>query len=201
MKPRSCLAIVLAAGEGTRMRSTLPKVLHSIAGRTLLAHVLRAVADAGVTATAVVVGPGQKAVAAEAQRILPRTEIFVQRKRQGTAHAVLAARAAIARRPDDILIVYADTPLIRSATLRRLRAPLAGGAAVAVLAFKPSDRSGYGRLIVDGVKLIAIREEADAVAEEKAVDLCNGGIMALAGAHALAILQRIDNRNRKRHEA
>ncbi len=197
MAARTCLAIVLAAGEGTRMRSALPKALHSIAGRSLLAHVLAAIAEAGVTATAVVVGPGQEAVAAEAQRIRPGAECFVQRARRGTADAVLAARPAIARRPDDILIVYGDTPLIRPATLTRLRAPLAAGAAVAVLAFRPSDPAGYGRLIVAGDELIAIREEAEASAGEGAIALCNGGIMALAGAQALAILERIGDRNRK----
>jgi bifunctional UDP-N-acetylglucosamine pyrophosphorylase/glucosamine-1-phosphate N-acetyltransferase len=197
MQARSCLAIVLAAGEGTRMRSALPKVLHAIAGRSLLAHVLAAVAEAGITATAVIVGPGQEAVAAEARRVLPGAECFVQRARRGTAHAVLAAKSAIERQPDDILIVYGDTPLVRAATLTRLRAPLAADAAVAVLAFRPADPAGYGRLIVAGDKLIAIREEADASAGERAVGLCNGGIMALAGAQALAILERIGDHNRK----
>ncbi len=197
MEPRSCLAIVLAAGEGTRMRSALPKVLHSIAGRSLLAHVLAAVAEAGVTATAVIVGPGQEAVAAEARRILPGAQCFVQRERRGTAHAVLAAKSAIERQPDDILIVYGDTPLIRPATLTRLRAALAANAAVAVLGFRPSDPAGYGRLIVAGDKLIAIREEADASAAEREIGLCNGGIMALAGPHALAMLERIGDHNRK----
>jgi bifunctional UDP-N-acetylglucosamine pyrophosphorylase/glucosamine-1-phosphate N-acetyltransferase len=198
MKDRTCLAIVLAAGEGTRMRSASPKVLHSIAGRSLLAHVLAAIAEAGVTATAVIVGPGQEAAAAEARRVLPDVKCFVQQERRGTAHAVLAANSAIKRQqPDDILIVYGDTPLIRAATLSRLRAPLAAGAAVAALAFRPSDPSGYGRLVVAGDKLIAIREEADASAAEKVIGLCNGGMMALAGAHALAILERIGDRNRK----
>ena len=195
---RTCLAIVLAAGEGTRMRSTLPKVLHAVAGRSLLAHVLHAVADAGVTATAVVVGPGQDAVVAETRRVLSDAACFVQHKRRGTAHAVLAAKPAIERRTDDILIVYGDTPLIRPQTLKRLRSALAEGAAVAVLGFRPADSSGYGRLIVADDELIAIREEADASAAEKAIDLCNGGIMALAGAHALAILERIGDRNSKK---
>ena len=198
MKSRTCLAIVLAAGEGSRMRSALPKVLHSVAGRSLLAHVLAAIAEAKIAATAVVVGPGESAVAAEVERVLPGAECFVQRERRGTAHAVLAARPAIERRPDDILVVYGDTPLLRAATLTRLRAPLAAGAAVAVLAFRPADPSGYGRLIVEGDKLVAIREEADADAGERAIRLCNGGIMALAGAHALAILERIGDDNRKR---
>ena len=95
MTARTCLAIVLAAGEGTRMRSARPKVLHAVAGQSLLAHVLTAVGAAGTTATAVVVGPGQDEVAAEAKRVLPGAAIFVQRERRGTAHAVLAAQAAI----------------------------------------------------------------------------------------------------------
>jgi bifunctional UDP-N-acetylglucosamine pyrophosphorylase/glucosamine-1-phosphate N-acetyltransferase len=180
------------------MRSALPKVLHVIAGRSLLAHVLRAVAETKVTAAAVVVGPNQEAVAAEAERVLPGAQCFVQHERRGTAHAVLAARPALERKADDILIVYGDTPLIRAATLNKLRAPLAAGAAVVVLGFRPADPSGYGRLVVDGDKLIAIREEADASEAEKAIGLCNGGIMALAGTHALSILDRIGDNNRKR---
>ena len=198
MSVRTCLAIVLAAGEGTRMRSALPKVLHAIAGRSLLAHVLAAVAETKVASAAVVVGQHQEAVAAEAERVLPGAQCFVQQKRRGTAHAVLAARSAIERRPDDILIVYGDTPLIRAETLKKLRAPLAAGAAVAVLGFRPAEPGGYGRLVVHDNKLVAIREEADASENEKAIGLCNGGIMALAGAGALAILDRIGDRNHKR---
>jgi bifunctional UDP-N-acetylglucosamine pyrophosphorylase / glucosamine-1-phosphate N-acetyltransferase len=193
-----CLAIVLAAGEGTRMRSSLPKVLHAIGGRSLLAHVLRAVAESKVSATAVVVGPDQDAVAAEAERVLPGTQCYVQRERRGTAHAVLAARPALERKAQEVVIVYGDTPLIRAETLNRLRAPLAAGAAVVVLGFRPADPSGYGRLVVEGGKLTAVREEADASIAERAIGLCNGGIMALAGAHALAILDRIGDNNRKR---
>src|SRR5580698_8330898 len=197
MKARSCLAIVLAAGEGTRMRSARPKVLHMVAGQSMLAHVLTAVGAAGTTATAVVVGPGQDEVAAAAKRVLPGAATFVQRERRGTAHAVLAAKAAIAKQPDDILVVYGDTPLIRPATLTRLRAPLAAGAALAVLGFRPTDPTGYGRLIMQGDALLAIREDADASAAERAIALCNGGLMALAGNSALAILDRIGDHNRK----
>jgi len=199
MVARTCLAIVLAAGEGTRMRSARPKVLHAVAGKSLLAHVLAAVSDTSVTATAVVVGPNDSAVAAEAEHVLPGAECFIQAERRGTAHAVLAARRAIERRADDILILYGDTPLIRPATLLQLRKAIAEGAAVAVLGFRPDDPAGYGRLIVEGDQLIAIREEADADASERAVALCNGGIMAMAGETALAILDRIGDQNRK-HE-
>jgi bifunctional UDP-N-acetylglucosamine pyrophosphorylase/glucosamine-1-phosphate N-acetyltransferase len=194
---RTCLAIVLAAGEGTRMRSSRPKVLHEVAGRSLLAHVLSAVSGSGATVTAVVVGPQHDAVAAEAERVSPGVKIFVQRERLGTAHAVLAAKAALEKRTDDVIIVYGDTPLIRKATLERLREPLAQGAAVAVLAFRPPDPTGYGRLLTSGDELLAIREEADATPREREIGLCNGGIMALAGKTALDILKRIGNDNRK----
>src|SRR6185437_16076575 len=106
MGVRSCLAIVLAAGEGTRMRSAVPKVLHAIAGRSLLAHVLRAVAQTKATTTAIVIGPDQAAVAAEAERVLPGAQCFIQHERRGTAHAVLAAQPALERKADDVLIVY-----------------------------------------------------------------------------------------------
>jgi bifunctional UDP-N-acetylglucosamine pyrophosphorylase / glucosamine-1-phosphate N-acetyltransferase len=199
MTARSCLAIVLAAGEGTRMRSSKPKVLHEVAGRSLLAHVLAAIAEAGVTSTAVVVGPGQDSVAAEAQRVVPDAKTFTQHERRGTAHAVLAAKAALEKPVDDILVVYGDTPLIRPQTLERLRAPLAEGAALVVLGFRPADPAGYGRLIMAGAELTAIREEADATDSEKKIGLCNGGIMAFAGNSALTILEKIGNANSK-HE-
>ena len=163
------------------MRSARPKVLHAIAGRSLLNHVLDAVRQAGGTTTAVVVGVGADAVAAEAKRILPNAEIFVQAERRGTAHAVLAAKAAIARVPDDVLVIFGDTPLIRPQTLTRIREALAKGAAVVVLGFRPRDPTGYGRLVVEGGELVAIREEVDASAAERAITLCNGGLMAFAG--------------------
>ena len=109
----------------------------------------------------------------------------------------MAAEAAIARGADEILIVYGDTPFISEATLKRLRAAIAKGASVAVAGFRPADPSGYGRLIVEKGKLIAIREEADATKDERASGLCNGGVMAFAGKPAQSILKRIGNKNRK----
>jgi bifunctional UDP-N-acetylglucosamine pyrophosphorylase / glucosamine-1-phosphate N-acetyltransferase len=143
------------------------------------------------------VGLGGEAVAAEAKRILPEAEIFVQAERRGTAHAVLAAKAAIARAPDDVLVIFGDTPLIRPQTLTRIREAVAQGTAVVVLGFRPQDPAGYGRLVVEGGELLAIREEVDASPAERAIKLCNGGLMAFAGPTALAILERIGNDNRK----
>ena len=197
MNERTCLSIVLAAGEGTRMHSRLPKVLHQVSGRSLLAHVLTAVKNAGGTSTAVVIGPDHEAVAAEAKRIVPNADTFVQRERRGTAHAVLAGRAALARGADDILIIFGDTPLIRPETLQQMRGA-SRDAAVVVLGFRPADPHGYGRLVLDGDQLIAIREHADASESEREIRLCNAGLMALRGDRALAILEQIGDENRKR---
>src|SRR6195952_558551 len=136
MTARTSLTIVLAAGEGTRMRSATPKVLHPVAGQSLLAHVLRAAPDGATASLAVVIGPDHQAVAEEVARARPDAMTFVQRERLGTAHAVLAARDAIERGADDLLVVFGDTPLISAQTLERMRAPLKGGAALAVLGFR-----------------------------------------------------------------
>lgn len=194
---RTCLAVVLAAGEGTRMLSSQPKVLHRVAGQSLLSHVLAAVREVGGMRCAVVIGPDHDAVAAEAQAALPGVEVFVQTDRRGTAHAVLAAEAALARGFDDVLVVFGDTPLIRPQTLGELRAALAGGAAVAVVGFRATDPTGYGRLVTDGDALVALREEADASPAERAITLCNAGLMAFAGRSVLEFLEQIGSDNRK----
>jgi bifunctional UDP-N-acetylglucosamine pyrophosphorylase / glucosamine-1-phosphate N-acetyltransferase len=197
MPRRTCLAIVLAAGEGTRMRSQLPKALHQLGGQSLLAHVVRAASAAGTDNMAVVVGPDHDSVAADARRWGTKVQIFEQRERRGTAHAVLSASKAIERGADDILVMFADTPLVRAETLSKLREALADGATVAVLAFKPANPHGYGRLLMQGRELVAIKEERDATPEERKISLCNGGLMALAGNQALAVLRRIGNANAK----
>ncbi|MBB4199413.1 UDP-N-acetylglucosamine diphosphorylase/glucosamine-1-phosphate N-acetyltransferase [Rhodoblastus sphagnicola] len=193
---RKCLAIVLAAGEGKRMRSSRPKVLHQVAGRSMLAHVLDAVGQAGADALAVVVGPGRDDVASEVLHVAPHAKIFVQAERLGTAHAVLAARDALAQGFDDVLVLFADTPLVRPDTFAALRAKLSEGAGVAVLGFEPENPFGYGRLLTDGAgALVAIREQKDASAEELQVRRCNAGLMALDGRRALDWLSRIGNDN------
>src|SRR5213078_3167815 len=169
MTARSSLTVVLAAGEGTRMRSSLPKVLHPVAGQPLLAHVLEAAPHGAGTSLAVVVGPDHGAVEAEARRLRSDAATFVQRERLGTAHAVLAAREAIARGADDLLVVFGDTPLISRATFERLRTPLKNGAALTVLGFDAADPTGYGRLLIEGERLMAIREHADASPAERKI--------------------------------
>jgi bifunctional UDP-N-acetylglucosamine pyrophosphorylase/glucosamine-1-phosphate N-acetyltransferase len=192
---RTAVTIVLAAGEGTRMRSASPKVLHAVAGQSLLSHVLSAVPNS--SALAVVVGPDHEAVEQEVRRARPDASTFVQRERLGTAHAVLAARDAIAAGADDLLIAFGDTPLISAATFERLREALEKGAALVILGFRAADPTGYGRLLVEDNRLIAIREQADASPAERAISLCNAGVMAFDGRMALAILEKIGNANSK----
>ena len=197
MTARSSLTVVLAAGEGTRMRSSLPKVLHPVAGQSLLAHVLDAAPKGDGAALAVVIGPDHQSVADEVRRMRNDAATFIQRDRLGTAHAVLAAREAVARGADDLLVVFGDTPLISAETFARLRAPLAKGAALAVLGFRAADPTGYGRLLMEGDHLVAIREHADATEAERKITLCNAGVMAFDGKKALAILDKIGNANSK----
>lgn len=197
MTGRTSLTIVLAAGEGTRMRSTISKVLHQVAGQSLLAHVLGAAPHGAGSSLAVVVGPDHQAVIDEAKRVRPDAATFIQAERLGTAHAVLAAKEAIAKGPDDLLVAFGDTPLISAATFERLRAPLRDGATLAVLGFRAADPTGYGRLLVEGTELVAIREHADATAVERAVDLCNAGVMAFDGKTALKIIEAIGKANSK----
>jgi bifunctional UDP-N-acetylglucosamine pyrophosphorylase/glucosamine-1-phosphate N-acetyltransferase len=197
MSGRTTLTIVLAAGEGTRMRSSLPKVLHPIAGRPLIAHVLAAAPGGKSDRIAVVVGPDHQAVIDEIKRVHPQAKTFVQRERLGTAHAVLAAREAIADGADDILIAFGDTPLIDAMTFERMKAALNDGAALAVLGFRAADPAGYGRLLEANGQLAAIREHADASESERTVTLCNAGVMAFAGKTVLKILDAIGNGNSK----
>jgi bifunctional UDP-N-acetylglucosamine pyrophosphorylase/glucosamine-1-phosphate N-acetyltransferase len=192
---RSCLTIVLAAGEGVRMRSARPKVLHELAGRSMLAHTISTVLKGAMGDIAVVVAPNADGVAAEAVKAAPEAKIAVQRERRGTADAVLAARDQIERGYDDILVVYADIPLIEALTLKAMRAELASGADVVALGFEAANPTGYGRLIERDRRLTAIREEKDASAEERASRLCNAGPIAFSGAAALSLLTAVKPNN------
>lgn len=192
------LIVVLAAGKGTRMKSALPKVLHKVAGRSMLGHVLELAAESQAGKVAVVVGPDMATVEAEASSIFPGAETYVQRDQRGTADALLAARAALDAHSGDVIVLYADTPLIRAETIAKIRAKLDAGVNVAVLGFRAKDPGGYGRLLTDaGGALLAIREEKDASAGERAVNLCNSGVMAFRVPRLAALLDRIGNTNAK----
>ncbi|WP_324763414.1 bifunctional UDP-N-acetylglucosamine diphosphorylase/glucosamine-1-phosphate N-acetyltransferase GlmU [Sinorhizobium meliloti] len=194
---RTCLAIILAAGESTRMKSAMSKVLHPVAGRPMIAHVVDALASASISDVALVVGRDADAVSAAAATGEVAVTSFLQKERLGTAHAVLAARDAIARGYDDVLVVFGDTPLITAAPLKAARDGLAAGDDVVVIGFQAADPTGYGRLIVKDGALVAIREHRDASEEERRITYCNGGLMAIDGRKALDLLDRIGNANAK----
>ncbi|MBA2127814.1 bifunctional UDP-N-acetylglucosamine diphosphorylase/glucosamine-1-phosphate N-acetyltransferase GlmU [Hyphomicrobium methylovorum] len=197
MTASSPLFVVLAAGKGARMKSALPKVLHKIAGRSLLAHVL-ATASSAEGKLAVVVGPEMEAVGTEAKAVVPAAQIFVQVAQCGTADAVKAATPAIDAHSGDVIVLYADTPLIRPETIQRLRSALDAGANVAVLGFRPTDPTGYGRLVTDAQgRLTAIREQNDATEAERKIGLCNSGVMAFRVPRFSELLGRIGNANAK----
>ena len=192
---RRCLSIILAAGDGTRMKSDISKVLHKVAGLELVRHVARAAAKAGADDTTLVVGRDGTLVEETVRHDAPGVKTYEQIERLGTAHAVLAARDALAGGYDDILVLFGDTPLIRPQTLAAARNALADGAEVCVVGFRPADATGYGRLVEKDGELMAIREHKDASAEELRIGFCNAGVMAFAGRDALAMLDAIGNDN------
>ncbi|MDF2389196.1 NTP transferase domain-containing protein, partial [Nostoc ellipsosporum NOK] len=179
------------------MKSALPKVLHQIAGLPMVAHVVKAAEAAGASGEAIVIGHGAEEMRKAVAKFAPKSETFLQEKRLGTAHAVLAAREAISKGYDDILVMFGDTPLIDADALTAARFRLAEGAAVVVIGFRPPNPTGYGRLIEKGGKLTAIREEKDCSAEERKIGFCNAGMMAVAGAQALKLLDAVGNKNAK----
>ncbi|WLR98781.1 bifunctional UDP-N-acetylglucosamine diphosphorylase/glucosamine-1-phosphate N-acetyltransferase GlmU [Shinella sumterensis] len=194
---RTCLAVILAAGESTRMKSSKSKVLHPVANRPMIAHVVDALARAGIADIALVLGRDAEKVEAAAKNAAVKSTVHIQTERLGTAHAVLAAREAIARGYDDLLVVFGDTPLITEAPLIAAREGLADGADVVVIGFETADPTGYGRLIVENGELLAIREHKDASEAERAITYCNGGLMAINGRKALDLIGRIGNENAK----
>ncbi|SIQ92089.1 UDP-N-acetylglucosamine pyrophosphorylase /glucosamine-1-phosphate N-acetyltransferase [Rhizobium sp. RU33A] len=194
---RTCLAVVLAAGDSTRMKSSMSKVLHPVGGRPMIAHVMASIAASGVSDVALVLGRDadkvEKAVSIDGLAV----EGVLQTERLGTGHAVLMAKEAIARGYDEILVAYGDVPLITAAPLKAAREALAGGADVAVIGFHAANPTGYGRLLVENGELVAIREEKDATEAERTVTWCNSGLMAIDGKKALDLLSRIGNQNAK----
>lgn len=189
-------ALVLAAGKGTRMRSALPKVLHKIANRPMIQHALAAVAPLRPARTVVVIGPDMADVA---KAVAPAVTA-VQQDALGTAHAVAAARQALAGFAGDVLVLYGDVPLVTTATLEALlqerrRAP---EASAVVLGMRLAQPGAYGQLVVesDGT-LAAIVEAADATPEQRAITLCNSGLMALDGRRLFQLLDGIGRDNAK----
>ena len=188
--------IVLAAGVGTRMKSAVPKVMHKAAGRSLIGHVLVAARETGAERIVVVAGPGTEAVAAEARHFVPDVVFAVQPERRGTAHAVGYAAGHLTGADGATLVLYGDVPLVSPSRLKTLAGRVGDKAALAVLAFRANDPHGYGRLILDASgSLEAIREESDASQSEKAIALCNSGVIAVHSGLLWQLLPSIGCKN------
>lgn len=192
MTQRPIAAITLAAGKGTRMKSDLHKVLHPIAGRPMLLHLLDSVATLHPERSVVVTGAGRAQVEAAVAPIGASTALQAEQK--GTGHAVLQAREALADFAGDVLILYGDVPLVSAATMQRmidrLRAPDAP--AVVVLGFRPDDTAAYGRVIADDAgRVLKMVEHKDASPEERAERLCNSGLMAARSDQLFALLDQV----------
>ncbi len=191
-------AIVLAAGQGRRMNSDLPKVLHPLAGAPLLAHALASLRGIDPERVIVVTGYGAEAVAAAAHGIDDTLAVVTQAEQLGTGHAVLQAAPALAGFAGDAIVLYGDTPFIRPETLAAMLAARADGAAVVVLGFEAAEPGDYGRLVLDAEGgLEAIVEARDATAAQRAIRLCNSGLLAADAGTLLELLAGVGNDNRK----
>ncbi len=186
--------VILAAGQGTRMKSDLPKVLHPIAQAPMLAHAMRAGAALNPARTVIVAGHGAQAVRDAARAVDESAEIAVQDEQRGTAHAVAQAGAALDGFAGDAVVLYGDTPFLRSETLARMIAAR-GTHDLVVLGFNAADPGRYGRLVMDGETLERIVEFKDADAAERALSFCNSGLMACDAAMLFDLIAQVGDDN------
>ncbi len=199
---RPAAVIVLAAGEGTRMRSSTPKMLHQVCGRTMLGHALAAASELDPGQLIVVVGHGAALVAAEVRELRPDARIVLQDYIGGTGHAVRVVLEAVGTIAGTVVVTYADTPLLRGSTLASLVAERArSGVAAAILTARPPDPTGYGRIVRDGSGAFArIVEQADASPEQQAIDEVNSGMYAFDGDLLADAVKRVRTDNAQGEE-
>ncbi|MFN3075497.1 MAG: bifunctional UDP-N-acetylglucosamine diphosphorylase/glucosamine-1-phosphate N-acetyltransferase GlmU [Alphaproteobacteria bacterium] len=199
MEKRKTAAVILAAGMGTRMKSRLPKVLHPIAGRPMLHHLLDTVKEVGFDRVVVVAGPEMPAVV---EAVKPHACV-IQKERLGTGHAVAQAREALADFDGDVMVLYGDTPLMTAETMERILAARRQDPepAVVVLGFRPRDPGAYGRLVTEGDgetgALEAVVEFKEATPAQRRIGLCNSGVLAAERRRLFALLERVGNDNAK----
>lgn len=186
--------IVLAAGQGTRMNSDRPKVLHQVAAAPLLHHALATAHALEPSRIVTITGHGGEEVAASARAYSELVETVVQDPQLGTAHAVAQAAPLLADAPGETIVLYGDTPLIREATLRKML-DARSRHAVVVLGFEARDPGRYGRLLTDGDTLLAIREFKDASDRERAITLCNSGVVCAETSTLFALIAEVTNDN------
>ena len=196
MTERTIGVIILAAGQGTRMKSSLPKVMHKIAGRPMIAHLLDQASQLFPEKIAIVVGPDMESVASA---VAPYPTVL-QKDRLGTGHAALQARSVIGDFDGTALILFGDTPLISKETLEAMVARREDDdhPSLVALGFYPEDDdNAYGRLVMNGEKLEAIVEYKDATPEQREIPLCNSGVMAVDGRRLFSLLTELKNDNAK----
>lgn len=189
------LAIILAAGKGTRMQSSLPKCLHEVAGAPMIAHVIHNAQEAGFEDLAIVLGHGAQEMKAVIEAIDENISTALQSEQNGTAHAAMQVLDKIEQNTEITVVLYGDTPLIQAETLTALIAQAKATNGPVVLGFNPENPGRYGRLITEGKALLAIREAKDASVEELAITLCNSGVLACRSEILSKILPEIDNHN------
>ena len=187
--------IVLAAGQGSRMQSDLPKVLHQVAHAPLLVHALKAGASLAPEACVVVCGHGGEAVEAAARAWDDDIACVRQEEQLGTAHAVAQARPALDGFEGDAIVLYGDTPFIRPETLHAMLEARQAGADVVVLGFEAADPGRYGRLVAEGDRLERIVEAKDATADELAITLCNSGVICAEAATLFSLIEEVGSDN------
>ncbi|MDF1748677.1 MAG: bifunctional UDP-N-acetylglucosamine diphosphorylase/glucosamine-1-phosphate N-acetyltransferase GlmU [Alphaproteobacteria bacterium] len=195
MSDQPIAAVILAAGKGTRMKSARPKVLHEIAGKPLIGHLLAAIEQLGAAQCAIVVGPNMDSIT---QAVSPVPTVL-QKDQLGTADALKAARSVLSDfTKGTVLVVFGDTPFIAPNTLAAMVAEREAGATVVVLGFEPDDPAAYGRLVTDQTgALQAIVEFSDADDQVRKVGLCNSGVMAIDASCLFDLVDQITNDNAK----
>ena len=190
----SFTAIILAAGKGTRMKSALPKPLHRVGGHAMLAWSIDAARAAGADRIVTVLSPGSDDI----QSWLDGAPFAIQQDQLGTGDAVAAARDAVGDEKGVAIVMFADTPLVSAASLKRLAEGVEAGAGIVIAGFEPDNPAGYGRLVQDkDGRVSRIVEDRDASAGEREIGLCNGGIMAVRRESLFGWLDRVTNDNAK----
>ena len=189
------LSIVLAAGEGTRMRSSTPKVLHPVGGLPIIGHVVRAAMTGGSSKVAVVTAPAHQEVRDMLGAMAPGISFYEQHERKGTAHAASMARDLFETVEGYVAVVYGDHPLLRGQNFRLVTDRLDAGMDAAILGFIPEDPTGYGRFITDGDRLLAIREHKDATEDERKIGLCNACILAFRAEVFRSLIDKVTTNN------
>ena len=186
--------IILAAGQGSRMKSDLPKVLHRVGSAPLLHHAMKAASALSPSRMVIVAGHGAERVSAAAHALDPGAEIVLQGEQRGTAHAVDQARSLLADELGDVIVLYGDTPFIRPETLRAMQEARSRHDVV-ILGFASDDPGLYGRLIMHGDELLAIREYKDASEVEREIMLCNSGVICASARQLFGWIAEIGNEN------